>query len=266
MIRGKLAYVAFSIVISSLVISGCISQQPAGTPAPTVVPTPTVTTIPAPTQQPGTSVEVLSAPETAVLGKSFDVAWRVNSLQVKTIPHTAVHYGPKSQNEPLTLTSYPNLTPIQNGTIPANFSAKITLNLTGITYFRAHAIIDGVSYWSPEQIITVSALPPTITVTSIPGRAVENTNFTIKWSVSGGIGDISKTEIIWDYKKGNATINDYSHYTSSLTGKSPLEFSETLKVPQSSTIYFRAYAIVDGIEIYSSEYEMTIYPQVESGY
>lgn len=169
MIRGKIVYIAFIAIVSSLIISGCVSQQPTGTPAPTVVPTttptaiPTATPVPVPTQQPGTSVEILNAPATAVAGKSFDVIWRVNSLSVKTIPHTAVHYGPESKSEPLTLTSYPSLTQVQNGTIPANFSAKIIINATGITYFRAHAIVDGVNYWSQERTINISGSPTATT-------------------------------------------------------------------------------------------------------
>jgi hypothetical protein len=174
MIRGKTTYyyIAFIAIVSALIISGCVSQQPTGTPAPTVVPTTTPTAIPTatpvPTQQPGTSVEVLNAPATAVAGKSFDVMWRVNSPSVKTIPHTAVHYGPESKSEPLTLTSYPTLTQVQNGTIPANFSAKIIINATGITYFRAHAIVDGVNYWSQERTINISGSGSSAKPTATP--------------------------------------------------------------------------------------------------
>jgi MarR-like DNA-binding transcriptional regulator SgrR of sgrS sRNA len=141
---------------------------------------------------------------------------------------------------------------------------KIIINSTGITYFRAHAIIDGVNYWSLEKILTVSA-PPIIIVTSIPSRPIENSNYTIKWQVSGGLaGDVSKTELLWDFKKGNATVTDYSQSTPSMTGKTHMEFSQTLKAGQSSTIYFRAHAIVDGIEIFSDEKQITIYPAYET--
>ncbi|CAG1003489.1 hypothetical protein METP3_03523 [Methanosarcinales archaeon] len=269
MIRGKITFILI-IILSLLIVSGCVSQEPTGTPTaiPTATPigTATATVIPTQTQQPGTSVDILNAPGTAVPGKSFDVIWRVNSPDEKTIPHTAIHYGPQSKAEPLTLTSYPDLTQVQSGTIPANFSAKIIINSTGTTYFRAHAIIDGVNYWSPEKIITVSA-PAIITITSIPGRPVENSNYTIKWQVSGGTaGDVSKTELLWDFKKGNATVTDYSQSTPSMTGKTPMEFSQTLKAGPSSTIYFRAHAIVDGMEIFSDEKQMTIYPEHETGY
>lgn len=102
-------------------------------------------------------MEVLNSPATAVAGKSFEVSWRVNSPVQKNIPHTAIHYGPDSKSDPLTLTSYPNLTPPQNGTIPADFKANITIGKTGIIYFRAHAIIDGVNYWSEEKMINITA-------------------------------------------------------------------------------------------------------------
>ena len=107
--------------------------------------------------------------------------------------------------------------------------------------------------------------PPVIRVTSIPNRVVENTDFTIKWEVSGGMaGNIDKTEIVWDFNKGNAT--DYSHNTTSMTGKTPMEFAGKLKIPKSSTIYFRAHAIVDGKEIFTDESQITIYPEYTSGY
>lgn len=113
---------------------------------------------------------------------------------------------------------------------------------------------------------TTASAPAIITITSIPGRPVENSNYTIKWQVSGGTaGDISKTELLWDFKKGNATITDYSYNTPPVTGKTPMEFNQTLKAGPSSTIYFRAHAIVDGVEIFSDEKQMTIYPEHETG-
>jgi len=158
MIRSKIVIWIAAIAIVSSLISGCVSP-PTGTPTPVVTPvttpTPTVATTPAPT--PATSVVVLTAPTTAVAGQGFVVTWRVNSPTQVTIPHTAVHYGPDPKSEPLTLKSYPALTPVQNGTIPADFSANITIGKTGVIYYRAHAIIGGTNYWSDEKTITVTA-------------------------------------------------------------------------------------------------------------
>lgn len=246
--------------VSLLILSGCVNQQPAVTPEPTVEPTAVPTVPPAPTQQPGISVDILNAPASALVGKSFDVIWKVNSPVQKTIPHTAIHYGPDSQGEPLTLSSYPNLTTAQTGTIPSNFSVKMILNNTGTTYFRAHAIVDGIHYWSSERTISITGSPAEIKLTSVPKRPIENTDFSIKWEVSGGMeGTIEKTQILWDFKKGNGT--NYSHNTTSFIGKTPMEFTAKMKLPTTSTIYFRAQAMVDGIEILSDENQITIYPE-----
>jgi len=86
----------------------------------------------------------------AVAGQGFVVSWRVNNPTQVNISHTAIHYGPESKFEPLTLNSYPSLTTPKNGTIPADFSTNMLINAIGITYFRAHAIIDGNNYGLPK--------------------------------------------------------------------------------------------------------------------
>ncbi|MEQ9731454.1 MAG: hypothetical protein ABOK23_12700 [Candidatus Methanoperedens sp.] len=169
MIRGRITYyIAFAAIVSSLIISGCVSTPPPATPTPTATPAPTTPMpTPTPTPTPGYSVEVLSAPAAAEAGQSFMVSWRVNSPIQETINHTAVHYGPDSKSGNLTLTSYPSLTTPQSGTIPADFSGNITLGKTGIFYFRAHAIIDGTFYWSDEKTINIT-IPTTVSIKASP--------------------------------------------------------------------------------------------------
>lgn len=254
--------IAYIIIISMLNISGCVDKTTSVTPVATVSPTeiPTVTSSPA---QPDISIEIINAPVSAVVGKSFDVVWMVNGSVERTISHTAIHYGHDSRVAPLTLSSYPNLTSVQLGTIPSNFTIKMILNNAGTTYFRAHAIVNGVHYWSSERAISVSGSPASIRVFSVPKRPLENTEFTIKWEVSGGTaGNIEKTQILWDYKKSNAS--NYSFNTTSFIGKTPMEFTTKMKFPKTSTIYFRVQAIVDGIEIFSDEQMVTIYPEFET--
>lgn len=176
MLRGrKISYIVIVSAVALMIISGCVSTPPETTPTPTPVVTPTPTPVPTT----GTSVEVLKAPDTAEAGKSFEISWRVNSPVVKNISHTAVHYGPESKSEPLTLVSYPNLTTPQGGNIPADFSANITISKAGVIYYRAHVIIDGGNYWAPEMTITITApsnvsmavnATPTVTATTSTGR------------------------------------------------------------------------------------------------
>ena len=165
MIRGRIIHVvALIAIVSSLIISGCVTAPPEATPTPTAAPA--GTPMPTPTPTPGYSVEVLNAPSTAAASQGFVVSWRVNSPVQKNIQHTAVHYGSESKSEPLTLASYPSLTTAQSGAIPADFSANITIGKTGIIYFRAHAIIDGTSYWSDEKTITVT-VPTNVSTTAV---------------------------------------------------------------------------------------------------
>jgi hypothetical protein len=175
MIRGKIIIWIAAIAIVSSLISGCVSA-PKGTPTPIVTPvmtpTPTPTTA---TPTPGASVEVLNAPATAVAGQGFVVSWRVNNPIQVNIQHTAIHYGPVSKSEPLTLASYPSLTTPISGMIPAEFNATIVINKAGVVYYRAHAIIGGANYWSDERMITITA---PLNATSIPSIATSTATAT----------------------------------------------------------------------------------------
>ncbi len=258
MIKVNSYYLIVAFMVLSLVFSGCVSTPPPqATPTQTATPAPT----PVPTESP--SVEVLNAPATAVAGQSFEVTWRVNSPVQKNITHTAVHYGPEPKVEPLTLQSYPNLTTPQGGLIPATFKGNITINTPGVIYFRAHAIIDTVNYWTPEMTVTVSAPPasvtPKILVTSYPGSVNGDTNFTIQWEVSGGTqGVITQTAIYWGFNSGGANMSNYARSSTIQTGRTPQRFMADLKAPAGGTIYFRAFASIDGVNIYSQEYQIAI--------
>jgi hypothetical protein len=183
MIRRKIVIWIAAIAIVFSLISGCVNP-PTGTPTPVVTPvtTPTATPVTTPVPTPAPSVMVLTAPTTAVAGQGFVVSWRVFNPTQVTIPHTAVHYGPDSKSEPLTLKSYPVLTPVQNGTIPADFSATITIGKTGVIYYRAHAIIGGANYWSDERTITITA------PMNVSSMVTQTPTVTVTTSTSGGGG------------------------------------------------------------------------------
>jgi hypothetical protein len=269
MFKERIVYNIFVAAVLLSVISGCVSQSPQQA-VQTATPTKPAPTAPAPVA--GTSVEVLTAPATAEAGHSFEVTWKVNSPVEKNITHTAVHYGNESKSEPLTLQSYPSLTTPQGGKIPASFRANITINNPGVLYFRAHAIIDTVFYWSPEQTITITPAPivsgtaPTIKVTSYPSIVNGDATFNIQWEVSGGTqGSISQTAIYWGYTSGGANISNYPRASSVQSGKTPAKFSAQFTAPSSGSIYVRAYAKVDGVDVYSQEYPITINPRYTGG-
>jgi predicted lipoprotein with Yx(FWY)xxD motif len=107
---------------------------------------------------------------------------------------------------------------------------------------------------------------PAIKVTSFPSSSHGDTNITIRWEVSGGTpGNISNTAILWGDKSGSASISDYSKATVIQKGKTLQQFSTGIIIPPSGTIYFRAHAIVDGTDVFSQEYQISIIVQT-SGY
>lgn len=87
-----------------------------------------------------------------------------------------------------------------------------------------------------------------------------------KWEVSGGTpGNISNTAILYGYKSGSPNISDYSKATMIQTGKTSQQFSTGIIIPPSGTIYFRVHAIVDGTNVFSQEYPISIIMKT-SGY
>lgn len=225
------------------------------------------------------SVEVLEAPESAEVGQSFPVRWQVNSPVETEIPHTAIHYGPEPVSGEPTLESYPFLTIPKNGTIPAEFEDTLLLEEAGTVYFRAHAIIDEINYWSDEQSIevfeeglepgpeqdldnesdAVSGGAPGIEVLEYPTSVESGEYFTVNWEVTGGTpGEISETAIISGSESGNESLADYPAKSSPQGGTTPKEFEFRLRAPISGDIYFRAYAVVDDAEVFSPEYEISV--------
>jgi predicted lipoprotein with Yx(FWY)xxD motif len=117
-----------------------------------------------------------------------------------------------------------------------------------------------------QSPVNTSSMQPVIKVTSYPSSAFGDTINTIRWEVSGGTpGNISNTAILWDYKSGSANISDYSKATVIQTGNTLQQFSAEINIPSSGTLYFRAHAIVDGTDVFSQEYQISIRVQT-SGY
>jgi hypothetical protein len=106
-----------------------------------------------------------------------------------------------------------------------------------------------------------SSVPPAITVTSYPPSVNGEDNFTIQWEVAGGTtGNISQTGVQWGFS------SNYTRNSTVLTGNSPETFSVNLTAPAGGgPIYFRVYATVDGVDIYSPGYQIAIIPRYTGG-
>lgn len=110
------------------------------------------------------------------------------------------------------------------------------------------------------------SVPPAIKVLFYPSGPNGDTNITIRWEVSGGTpGDITQSAIHWGYRSGNASISEYPKVSMIQSGKTPQGFSATIKTPSGGSIYFRAHAMVDGTDVYSTEYQITIVASTGGG-
>ncbi len=88
-----------------------------------------------------------------------------------------------------------------------------------------------------------------------------NTNFTVRWEVSGGTsGEINYTAVHWGYESGSANMSDHPKVSKIHTGKTPQQFIAEISAPAGGTLYIRAYAIVDDVHVYSPEYQIIIVP------
>jgi hypothetical protein len=119
----------------------------------------------------------------------------------------------------------------------------------------------------PTPTSEITAVKPSINVTFYSTSVTGESNFTVNWEVSGGTpGTISKTMILWGYKSGNGNITDYPRNSTAQTGQTPGTFRAELIAPAGGgPIYFRAYALVDSTDIYSSEYQIIIIPRYTGG-
>ena len=169
-----------------LLVSGCLSPTTTPTPTPTaistetptatstetavVVPTetltPTATPISAITSTSTTNATVTATTATinvtsypaGVQGEAnFTIQWQVTGGTPGTISNTSILWGFNSGG--MNITDYSRSSAAQTGSTPQTFSAELTApSGGGPVYFRAHATVDGVDIYSPEQQIIITPL------------------------------------------------------------------------------------------------------------
>lgn len=140
-----------------------------------------------------------------------------------------------------------------------------TLEAQNVTHATQSAPDGNTIKPTATPIVTLS-LPPATKVAFYPFSVNGDTNLTVKWEVSGGApGEISHTAVHWGYKSKSANISDYPRVSNMQTGKTPQEFSVEIMAPAGGTFYFRVHAVVDGVNIYSPEYQIIIIAPMGGG-
>ncbi|MDO8463460.1 MAG: hypothetical protein Q7S96_04300 [bacterium] len=112
----------------------------------------------------GTAALLRVPPESAAVGEAVVLRWEVRAPVGASTTHTAIHWGTVSvpgilgQDVASAQTAYPELiSDYASGTfsLPREFSGGIVFPQPGTYYLRAHAVIDGQHYWSPEHTVEV---------------------------------------------------------------------------------------------------------------
>ncbi len=118
-------------------------------------------------QKPSVVVKIKEFPATVKAGKAGTFTWEIAADEPATVRHTAIHYGKvQHAGEFATTTSpklagYPSMIKDFDGKesqIPGTFTAKITPTRKeiGLLFMRAHVMIEGKNFWSPEIEVTVT--------------------------------------------------------------------------------------------------------------
>src|SRR3989338_3743744 len=93
----------YLLLIPMLFLSACTQQG-------------TITTTTTTVQE--AKIFINSFPDSVQTGQEFAITWRIEGPE-KAIEHTAVHYGLQTRPDAKVPTDYPNVSRIQQGTIPA---------------------------------------------------------------------------------------------------------------------------------------------------
>ncbi|MFA6036377.1 MAG: DUF4382 domain-containing protein [Candidatus Micrarchaeia archaeon] len=145
----------------------------------------------------GVSIRLISMPVGVEANQPVTVRWSIATPVRTETTHTSVHFGYTSVPSNPTVAAYAYSTEYLTGTIPGEFSAAMTPSLSGTVYYRAHVVVDGVSYWTEERTMQVG---PAVSanananaganggVNLITGAAGGNAGSSAGSSSSGGVG------------------------------------------------------------------------------
>lgn len=238
---------------------------------------PTLTIVPIPTIVED-STQLISATEEITEGDNATFTWKVDG-SLKTIHTTSIYYGTTSTPGSLTNKASPDDTSYTAVTkdfyegdynIPLHFIANMKYPTSGTYYFRAYALINGKHYWTEEHTLIVKALPKhEIKIITPPTTISHDETITFTWDITGPTSTTGFTAIVAgkESKPGpldnsvdttmtpyKVIVGDFTNTTSTI----PLRFVGSTKISETGIYYFRAVAFINGKNIWSDEYSLTV--------
>lgn len=207
-------------------------------------------------------ISFISTPTRVLTGENLTVRWRITLPYPPSSFTTRLYYDTVSHPSEYKTT----VTPAHAGyafSAPnwgydleqtGSYEVALVPRDAGILYLRAHAEIDGKHYWSDERGVVVKKAPEVV-VLSYPKKGNRTSKYAFEWRVVGGDpGVIEESMILFGLKHGNIK-RDYIFHRPPQNGSTPRNFKDSFFINYAGvTVYFRAYAIVDGKEYYSDEY------------
>lgn len=222
------------------------------------------------TQKP--SLRLLSTPMRAVSGEELVASWEVTTPFDPVSFSTRVYYGAASRQvsaDSSPPAGYPTSTATYSVAEkkPINsFQAIVVPNVEGSLFIRAYAEIDGRDYWSDEREILIKKRLEVVLL-SYPEKGNVSSLYAFQWRVVGGDpGIIEETSVVWGPKKGQKK-GDYTFTGTLQKGSTPKNFQDSFYIGYGGVfLYFRVYAVVDGVYHYSEEHRIHAEDTGSGGY
>lgn len=225
------------------------------------------------------SVSFVSTPGNLTEGSIATFTWFINGPAM-TVHTTTVYYGTSSTPGLLDTavlpanTRYTDSVPdFLNGyyNIPLQFIGNSKMTTPGSYFARVYAFVNGKNFWSDERAFTVSAYQKNeIHIIDYPAQAALGSVATFTWEILGPIASTGYSVIVGSKLSTPGTLDESTQISStsyklifvsdftSGTYTIPIRFVGNSPFYEAGTYYFRAYTWINGKNIWSDEYSLTV--------
>lgn len=279
-----LKFIIVAIVLSVGIIIGLYFSSQGGIknivkvfPTPTqIAPSPTVIlSTPSPIEY---KISFVDLPNEIIQGGQATFTWVIDGPS-KTIHKSAAYFGTISTQGNLTKDVAPaetNYTGISKDfiqgdyLIPIRFVGNAKVAVSGKYFVRAYALIDNNNYWSDEKVFTVTAIPRhEIKIINYPDKVKLNENSAFTWEITGPPTSTGFTSIVGAKESKSGTLDESIDLSKTPykilvrdfvngTFTVPLRYVGNTVMPEYGTYYIRALTVINGKNIWSDEYNLSV--------
>lgn len=269
---GKLLTVSQSVKNDGKILSEIAEKSI----SPQIKPSPT--TLPATATPIKHKVSFVNLSTELIEGKQATFTWTIDG-PTKTIHKTTVYFGTVSNPEILPKNASPTdtkytfmLKEFIDGTyvVPLRFIGNTMISKPGTYFARAYTLIGDKHYWSDERMFKVMPIPKhEIRLISYPDKVKLGENTTFTWEIFGPDATTGFTVIIGSKESKSGTLDEsvdipqtpykiiVKDFTSG-TYSVPFRFIGNATMPEYGAYYIRALAFINGKNIWSNEYSLTV--------